>query len=96
MKAKEQNSNGHRRRLTVQPRSHGDQDHRYAPVPQEGAEPRRVAVPHLLESQFVCDRVLDDQDVGLLQDFAHAGPVAVQQVLEGGQTHRVSAIIFTS
>lgn len=68
--------------LTVEPCSDGDQDHRYTPVPQEGAEPGSVAVPHLLEGQLVGDRVLDDEDVRLLENFPDAGPVAVQQVLE--------------
>lgn len=68
--------------LTIEPRSDGNQDHRYTPVPQEGAEPGSVAVPHLLEGQLVGDRVLDDEDVRLLENFPNAGPVAVQQVLE--------------
>lgn len=68
--------------LTVQPRSNGDQDDGDAPVPQQRAQPWSVAVPDLLEGQLVRDRIFNDQDVRLLQNLPHTGPIAVQQVLE--------------
>lgn len=71
--------------LTVESRSNSDQDDGHAPVPQEWAEPRSITVPDLLEGEFVCDRVFDDQDVGLLQNLPYARPVTVQQVLEERQ-----------
>lgn len=41
--------------LTVEPRSHSDQNYRHTPVPQQWAESWSVAVPHLLEGQLVID-----------------------------------------
>lgn len=40
---------------TVQSCSNSDQDDRYPPVPQEWAESRSIAIPDLLEGQFVSD-----------------------------------------
>lgn len=51
-------------------------------MPEERAQARSVAVPHLLEGQLVHDGIFNDQDVRLLQNLPHAGPVAVQQILE--------------
>lgn len=51
-------------------------------MPEERAQPWSVAVPHLLEGQLVHDGIFNDQDVRLLQNLPHAGPVAVQQILE--------------
>lgn len=51
-------------------------------MPEERPQAWSVAVPHLLEGQLVHDGIFNDQDVGLLQNLPHAGPVAVQQILE--------------
>lgn len=68
--------------LTVQPRSHSNEDDRHTPVPQEWAESWGVAISDLLEGQLVRDWIFNDQDVRLLKNFPYTGPVAVQQVLE--------------
>lgn len=71
-----------KRVLTIEPSSNSDQDDRHTPVPQERAESRGVAIPHLLEGQLVSDWIFNDQDVRLLKNFPYAGPIAIQQVLE--------------
>lgn len=48
---------------------------------QEWAESGGVAISNLLEGQFVVYGILNDHDIGLLQNTPHAGPVTVQQVL---------------
>lgn len=69
--------------LTIETGSYGGHDDGDGPVTQQGANPGAVGVPHLLEGQFVVHRILDDQDVGLLQHTSSGHPVPVQQVLRG-------------
>lgn len=69
--------------LTVKPCPDCYQDDGHAPVAQEGAETRGVAISDLLEGQLVIYGILNDHNISLLQNTPHTGPVTVQQVLRG-------------
>lgn len=68
--------------LTIQAGTNSNKDDRHTPVPKKRAEPWGIPIPDLLECKLVCDCIFNYEDVGLLENFAHASPVAVQQVLK--------------